>query len=210
MWGKESPRIIGVRIGRGVRKVFPSGLLLSRHKALTGTDCQELGTRLCTTLPAFNQHLPTANHITTSLSIKIGCYLVFSSCLQRRNKNSTDENLRAVRPTGLLATVFIPEVSPGAPGDRFPATASTMISMFPVSSSVAVVSTSRQLGLAGKGVGSPEGQGLWTGSRIPGLERGGGISNSSGHSPSISPVLLLGCESNTGSVITTNLCAMVS
>lgn len=75
-------------MGRGVRKVFPSGILPSRHKALTGIDCQELGTRLCTTSPAFNQHLPTANQI-TSLSIKIGCYLVFSSYLYRRIKNST-------------------------------------------------------------------------------------------------------------------------
>lgn len=106
--------------------------------------------------------------------------------------------------------MFVPEVSPGAPEDRFPATASTMISMFPVSSSVVVASTSRQPGSAGKRVGFPDVQGLWTGSRIPGLERGGGISNNSEHSPSISAVLLAGCESNIGSVITTNLCAVVS
>ena len=120
------------------------------------------------------------------------------------------QKLRVACLTGLLATVLVPGVSPGAPGDRFPATASTMISMFPVSSSVAVASTSRQPGSAGKGGGFPEGQGLWTGSRSPWLERGRGISNSSGHSPSISPVLLAGCESNTVSVITTNLCAMSS
>lgn len=126
-----------------------------------------------------------------------------------RIKNSR-QNLRAVCPTGLLATVFIPGVCPGAPADRVPATASTMISMLPVSSSAVVVSTSKQPGSAGKGVGFPDGQGLRTGSRIPGLERGGGISNSSEHSPSISTVLLAGCESNIGSVITTNLCAVVS
>lgn len=59
-------------------------------------------------------------------------------------------------------------------------------------------------------MGFSAGQGLWTGSRIPRLERDGGISNSSGHSPSISPVLLVGCESNTGSVITTDWCSVVS
>lgn len=125
------------------------------------------------------------------------------------HKDQNRQNFRAVCPTGLLATVFIPGVSPGALGDRFPATASTMISMFPVSSSVVVASTSRQPGAAGKGVGFPVGQGLWTGSRIPGSERGGGISNSSEHSPSIPSVLLAGCESSTGSVITTNLSAVV-
>lgn len=103
-----------------------------------------------------------------------------------------------------------PGVSPGAPGVRVPATVSTMISMFPGPSSVAVASTSRQPGSVGKGAGSPEGQGLWTGPRIPRLERGGGISNSSGHSPSISPVLWAGCESKSGSVITTDLCVLAS
>lgn len=135
------------------------------------------------------------------------CVLIL--LIYTRIKNSR-QNLRAVCRTGLLTTVFVPGVSPGAPGDRFPATASTMISIFPVSSSVVVASTSRQLGSAGKGVGFSDGQGLWMGSRIPGLERGGGISNSSEHSPSISTVLLAGCESNMGSVITTNLCVVVS
>ena len=195
-------------MGRGVRKVFPPGLLPSRHKALSGR-LPRAWYKLCTTLPASNQHSPTANQITTSLSIKIGCYLVSSSCLQARIKNSTDKKLRLAYPTALLATVFIPGVSPGAPGDRFPATASTMISMFPVSSSVAVASTNRQPGSGGKGGGFP-GQGLWTGSRIPWLERGGGISSSSGHSPSISPALLAGCEFNTVSVIITSFCAVAS
>lgn len=134
---------------------------------------------------------------------------MFSSYLYRRIRNSTGK-ISGLFVHCLLTTMFVPGVSPGAPGDRFPATASTMISMFPVSSSVAVASTSRQPGSAGKDEGFPEGQGLWMGSRIPGLERGGGISNSSGHSPSISPVLLAGWESNTESVITTNLCAVVS
>lgn len=128
---------------------------------------------------------------------------------RQRSKIAQTKN-RLAYSTALLATVFIPGVSPGAPGDRFPATASTMISMFPVSSSVAVVSTNRQPGSGGKGGGFPEGQGLWTGSRIPWLERGGGISSSSGHSPSISPVLLAGRESNTVSVITTSFCAVAS
>lgn len=102
------------------------------------------------------------------------------------------------------------EVSPGAPGDRVPATASTMISMFPGPSSVAVASTSRQPGSAGKGAGSPEAQVFWTGPRIPRFERGGGINSSSEHNPSISPVPLVSWDANAGSVIITDLCAVAS
>lgn len=85
-----------------------------------------------------------------------------------------------------------------------------MISMFPGPSSVAVASTSRQPGSAGKGASSPEAQVFWTGPRIPWFERGGGINNSSEHSPSISPVPLASWDANTGSVIITDLCAVVS
>lgn len=173
---------------------------LADMKLSEGKLWQKFVTRLYATLPAFHQHASTANQMTTSLGIKTACYLVFSSHSRERPTTAQTKHSRLC-PTGLAATTFVPDVSPDAPGVRVPATASTIISTFPGPSSVAVASTRRQPGSAGKGAGSPEAQVFWTGPSIPWFERGGGINNSSEQSPSISPGPLASWDANTGSVI---------